>query len=178
MEHDVEEELWFFYPEQRLEKDEMARTADGQEFRQPLDNTKKNCLKDIDLDSLFLLILPIEQVIVSEYHLSLKPGLSPGQAWFRISNKETLNRPMKPVQGMVQGDVQTLISIVLIFFIRYPACKSGVTYSWMVFISFYAMRYALCLSAVQVLWQAGAMPSHFKEETASFTFPSTRAFIS
>jgi len=34
-----------------LKKDEVSRTADGQEFRQPLNNPEKNGMEDIDFDA-------------------------------------------------------------------------------------------------------------------------------
>jgi hypothetical protein len=38
MEHDVKEELRFLETEKGLKKDEMAGTAHGNKFRQPLDH--------------------------------------------------------------------------------------------------------------------------------------------
>ena len=44
MEHHIEEELGFFHPEEGLEEDEVAGTADWQEFGQPLNNSEKDGL--------------------------------------------------------------------------------------------------------------------------------------
>ena len=48
MEHHIEEELGFFHPEEGLEEDEVAGTADWQEFGETLNDTKKNCPRKID----------------------------------------------------------------------------------------------------------------------------------
>jgi hypothetical protein len=39
---DVEEELGLFQTEETLEKDKMARAADGEKFGHPLDDTEDN----------------------------------------------------------------------------------------------------------------------------------------
>jgi hypothetical protein len=44
MEHDIEEDQGFLQPEKGLEKDQMARTADRQKFRQPLNDSEKDGL--------------------------------------------------------------------------------------------------------------------------------------
>ena len=48
MEHHIEEELGFFHPEEGLEEDKMAGTADGQKFGQPLNNSEEDGLWNID----------------------------------------------------------------------------------------------------------------------------------
>jgi hypothetical protein len=44
VEHHIEEELGFFHPEEELEEDEVAGTADWQEFGQPLNDSEKDGL--------------------------------------------------------------------------------------------------------------------------------------
>ena len=54
MEQDIEEELRPLDPKQGLEKDEMARAADGQKLGYPLHKTKKDCLEETDCGLLIL----------------------------------------------------------------------------------------------------------------------------
>jgi len=49
--HDIEEDLRFFHPKERLKKDEVTRTADGKKFGQSLNDSKENGLKDIDFNA-------------------------------------------------------------------------------------------------------------------------------
>ena len=44
MEHHIEEELGFFHPEEGLEEDEVAGTADWQEFGETLYDSEKDGL--------------------------------------------------------------------------------------------------------------------------------------
>ena len=48
MKHDIEEDGWFFYPEEGLKEDEMSGTTDGEEFCYSLNNTEEDSLEDID----------------------------------------------------------------------------------------------------------------------------------
>jgi len=48
MKHDIEEDGWFFDPEQRLEEDKVSGTTDGEKFRDPLDDPKEDSLEDIN----------------------------------------------------------------------------------------------------------------------------------
>lgn len=59
MEHHIEEELGFFHPEEGLEEDKMAGTADWQEFRKPLNDSKENSLKEINLTLLTIPSSPL-----------------------------------------------------------------------------------------------------------------------
>jgi len=49
MEHNIEKKWGFFHTEKGLEEDKMARTADGQKFRYPLNYTEENGLKYVNL---------------------------------------------------------------------------------------------------------------------------------
>jgi hypothetical protein len=49
--HDIEEDLRFFHPKERLKKDEVSGTADGKEFRYALYDTEKNGLCNIDFST-------------------------------------------------------------------------------------------------------------------------------
>ena len=55
MKHDIEENLGLIHPQKGLEKDQMPGAADRNKFRDSLNNSEKNGLKNIDLISpLFL----------------------------------------------------------------------------------------------------------------------------
>jgi len=49
--HDIEEDLRFFHPKERLKKDEVSGTADGKEFRYALYDTEKKGLCNIDFST-------------------------------------------------------------------------------------------------------------------------------
>ncbi len=46
MKHNIEEDLRLFHPKEGLKKDEVTRTADGQEFSNSLHYSKENRLQD------------------------------------------------------------------------------------------------------------------------------------
>jgi hypothetical protein len=47
--HDIKKELGFFHPKEGLEEDEVAGTADWQEFGQTLYYSEKDGLKEINI---------------------------------------------------------------------------------------------------------------------------------
>ena len=49
MEHDIKKDRRLLEPEEGLEEDKVSGTADGKEFRQPLNNPKKDGLNESDL---------------------------------------------------------------------------------------------------------------------------------
>jgi len=51
MEHDIKEDRRFLQSKQGLKQDKVARTADGQKFRQSLNNAKEYGLEDVDFDT-------------------------------------------------------------------------------------------------------------------------------
>ena len=56
MEHHIEEDGWFLYPEEGLEEYKVTRTADGEEFCYSLNNTEEDSLEDIDFDAPSLIL--------------------------------------------------------------------------------------------------------------------------
>ena len=59
MEHDIKKKLGFLHSEEGLEEDKMTGTADGKELRQPLYDSEKNSLKEIDLTLLTIPSSPL-----------------------------------------------------------------------------------------------------------------------
>jgi hypothetical protein len=70
MEHDIEGNRGFLHFKKGLEKDEMAGTADGQEFCEPLNDSEKDSLEDIDLCSP-LGVLPGQAPKLVDFEISI-----------------------------------------------------------------------------------------------------------
>ncbi len=51
MKHNIEEDLRLFHPKEGLKKDEVSGTADRNEFCQPLNDSEKNGLCNIDFST-------------------------------------------------------------------------------------------------------------------------------
>jgi hypothetical protein len=48
MKHHIEEDGWFFYPEQGLKENKVPGATDGKKFRDPLNDSEKDGLEDIN----------------------------------------------------------------------------------------------------------------------------------